>query len=90
MVCTFPLSLEFDLIQQLTRDEQCTITYGATHCLIQDLTSKKPIRVSEERNGVYYLKCEGGTILAAIQNQKSELWRQRLGHPSFGSLSSLS
>uniref|UniRef100_A0A7C9D4H2 Retrovirus-related Pol polyprotein from transposon TNT 1-94-like beta-barrel domain-containing protein n=1 Tax=Opuntia streptacantha TaxID=393608 RepID=A0A7C9D4H2_OPUST len=31
-ISTFTCNL--NSIQQLTRDEQCTITYGATHCLI--------------------------------------------------------
>ena len=46
-------------IRQLTRDENCTITYGATHRIIHDLTSKKSIRAGEKRNGVYYLKTAG-------------------------------
>ena len=42
------------------------------------------------RNGVYYLKpSTGGMVFTAIDAKEATLCHQRLGHPSFGSLSSL-
>jgi len=58
--------------------------------MIQDLTSKKLIGATEVMNGVYYLKPSArGAVFATICTKEAILWHQRLGHPSFGSLSSL-
>ena len=46
--------------------------------------------MGEARNGAHYLKPTiGGTIFTKIDAKKATLWHQRLGYPSFGSLSSL-
>ena len=59
--------------------------------MIQDLTSNKLIGAAEARNGLYYLKRSArGTVFSAIHIKEAILWDQYLGHPSFGSLSSLS
>jgi len=50
------------------------------------------IGAGEQRNGVYYLKfVVAGKTVAATNLRDGDLWHQRrLGHPSVGSLSSLS
>ena len=67
------------------------ITYGPDFYLTQDLTSKKLIGPSELRDGVHYLKLPiEGSVFAAVQTKDTVLWHQRLGHPSYGSLVTLS
>ena len=76
---------------QLTRDENCTITFGGNCCIIHDHSSKKPIGVGEVRNWVYYLKGRArGKAFTTVNKEESAIWHQCLGHPSFGSLSILS
>ena len=77
-------------VRQLARDKNCIIIYGVDFCMIQDLTPKKLIGTAEAENGMYYLKPSArGTVFAATHTKEAILWHQRLGHPSFISLSSL-
>ena len=58
--------------------------------VMRNLTSKKLIGTGKARNEVYYLKpSAGGTVFTTIHAKQVILWHQRLGHLSFGSLSSL-
>jgi len=78
-------------IQRLAEADNCVVTYGADFCVIQDLASNKPIRMGDMRNKVYYFKDgTSGTGLAAISSKETVLWHKRLGHPSVGSLSTIS
>jgi len=77
--------------REFTKDTNFLVTYGDDFCLILDRTSKKPIRAGDLKNGVYYLKMEPvGSVFVALQSEGSVNWHQRLRHPSFGSLTSLS
>ena len=78
-------------IRQPTKDMKCLITCGENFCLIQDPILKKLIRVGDRRNGVYCLKnADRGSIFAAMYKEEAVVWHQRLGHPSYGSLFTLS
>ena len=73
-------------VQKLAQDENCIIIYGVNFCILQDFTSRKLIGIVEMRNGVYYFKMHaGGTSYVANSTKESNIWHQRLGHPSFGS-----
>ena len=75
----YTLTFVYNLIYiaQLTRDENCIVTYGANLCLIQDLTPKELIGAGELRNEDFYLKNDtGGIVFAAVHNKESVLWHQ--------------
>ena len=77
--------------QKLARDENCVVSYGPDFCVIQDLTSKTLIGAGDPGNEVYYFRdMHGGLALTATKNEDPVRWHQRLGHPSYGSLVSLS
>ena len=41
-------------VAKLCRDLKCTVTFSDKSCVLQDRTSRSPIRVGEQRDGVYY------------------------------------
>ena len=85
------LSCNLISIQRLTKGMKCLITYGENFYLKQDPLSKKLIGVGDLRNGVYCLKnADRGSIFAAMYKEEAVVWHQRLGHPSYGSLFTLS
>ena len=78
-------------IRQLTKDLKCRVTYGEQSCVIQDRTSKRLIRAGDMRNRVYCLKNSiNGASFVATRKEGASLWHRRLGHPSYGSLATLS
>lgn len=77
-------------IHKLTNDLNCTMTYHANYCVIQDQTTKRMIGSCDLHGGVYVLKkAIKGSSLAVVQRD-TRLWHARMGHPSTQVLQSLS
>ncbi|RVW98257.1 putative mitochondrial protein [Vitis vinifera] len=55
-----------------------------------DATTRKTIGLGKQHNGLYYLAQDQNPTLAYAIHKHSDLWHQRLGHPSFGPLQSTS
>lgn len=71
-------------VSKLTKSLQCSITFFPDHCVIQDLHTKRTIRVGKESGGLYYLVTQPSPTAAATHssNVNFYLWHWRLGHPS--------
>ncbi|KAK2431389.1 hypothetical protein QL285_029616 [Trifolium repens] len=85
-------------IHQLTRDRNCKVTFFASHCVFQDLTSGHTIGIAKEKEGLYYFSDEpdGPWVLSSsLQSESSssasQIWLQhkRLGHPPFSLIKSM-
>lgn len=78
-------------IHKLTSDLNCTVTYNANCCMIQDRITKWMISLGDLRDGVCVIK---GTMLgssfAATQKDTTALWHSSMGHPSFQALQQVS
>ena len=80
-------------IARITSDLNCSVTFFPSHCVFQDLSTKKVIGSGREENGLYFLlsgdDTKGNLSTAAHHIQRKTilreawLWHQRLGHPSF-------
>ena len=80
-------------ISRVTRDLNCSVTFSPSHCVFQDLSTKKTIGSGEERNGLYFLLPEGvtnkeltpvaHTSQKEVLSEETWLWHKRLGHTSF-------
>ena len=77
-------------IAQLIREVSCTVTSIDRLCMIQDHTTKSPIGVGKQQQGVRFFKDD---LLAKVQVNSAisyNLWHRRMGHPSSQTLLSLS
>ncbi|KAL6348322.1 hypothetical protein AAG906_005622 [Vitis piasezkii] len=54
--------------------------------LDDDATTRKTIGLGKQHNGLYYLAQDQNPALAYAIHKHSDLWHQRLGHPSSGPL----
>jgi hypothetical protein len=81
-------------ISQITKHLNCCAIFFSTHCLFQDILTKKLIGLGRERGGLYYLDLKEAPVLEAghvyqVGTEESKarekiwLWHRRLGHPSF-------
>jgi hypothetical protein len=60
-------------IHQLTRDQNCKVTFFASHCVFQDLTSGQTIGIAKEKEGLYYFSDEpdGPRVLSSSLRSES-------------------
>nr|KYP31390.1 Retrovirus-related Pol polyprotein from transposon TNT 1-94 [Cajanus cajan] len=78
-------------IHQLTNDLNCTVTYHANYCVIQDQNTKRIIGLGDLHDGVYVLKrITQGISLVVVRRDATTLWHARMGHPSAKTLQCLS
>ena len=77
-------------IAQPGHEIYCIVTFTKKHCVAQDLTSKKLIRVGEPKKGIYVFKEDLGANIQVNKVISNGLWHQRLGHPSNHALSKVS
>ena len=86
------LSCNLLSISQLTKRSNCSTKFLPSHCVFQDLSSRKTIGSAKERGGLYYF--DETDLLGlrppivcnfASYPKDSELllWHKRMGHPSF-------
>lgn len=68
-------------VSKLTRDLNCSVIFLVDSCILQDLDSKKTIGLGRRHGGLYYLQPENLSSVSC-QISSTELWHNRLGHPS--------
>ncbi|CAO2817801.1 unnamed protein product [Amaranthus hypochondriacus] len=77
-------------VTQLTDDMSCVLLFTKSFCVIQDLHLKTLIGVGERRDGLYYFRDFPRISALNIDGvSSSDLWHQRLGHPSYKVMRSL-
>ncbi|XP_078160840.1 uncharacterized protein LOC144556253 [Carex rostrata] len=84
-------SFNFNLlsVSKITSSLNCAVIFFPTFCVFQDLTTKKLIRVSDMRDGLYNIS-KAAVVAAVSSHTDSNLWHRRLGHPSKHSFSKTS
>ncbi|KAM2634977.1 hypothetical protein EV1_025388 [Malus domestica] len=76
-------------VSKLTESLRCIVIFFPTFCVIQDMDTRRTIGLGKRYNGLYYLSTDQNPHFAHNINRHSNLWHQRLGHPSSGPLQSL-
>jgi hypothetical protein len=76
-------------VSKLTRALNCTVTFFPDFCVVQDAATRRMIGLGKQHNGLYYLAQDQNPILTYSIRKHSNLWHQRLGHPSSGPLQAL-
>ena len=78
-------------VAKLLKQSNCFAFFTDTLCILQDRCSRTLIGAGEERDGVYYFTdVKAARVNKAAKVEDKVLWHQRLGHPGFSVLSSLS
>ncbi|KAJ9687202.1 hypothetical protein PVL29_015881 [Vitis rotundifolia] len=86
------LSCNLLSISQLTKQSNCSAKFLPSHCVLQDLSSRKTICNAKECEGLYYFdetdvcgQCPPTVCNSASHPKDSKLllWHKRMGHPSF-------
>ncbi|XP_021769501.1 uncharacterized protein LOC110733723 [Chenopodium quinoa] len=68
---------------QLCDELNCTLQFTNKICVIQDLMTRKVIGAGERVDGLYYFRGVPEVKALKIDGvQSTELWHQRMGHPS--------
>jgi hypothetical protein len=83
-------------IKQLTKDSNCSVTFFPSHCVFQELGTRRKIGRASMRDGLYYLESQGGRtrvenslsaslLSESVMSNETKIWlyHRRLGHPSF-------
>ena len=80
-------------ISQITKSLNCIVTFWPSHCVFQDITTKKTIGTGREKGGLYYYTADSVSshphrvVQVKADNESNIfLWHRRLGHCSFGYL----
>jgi len=76
-------------IHKMTTHLNYSVTFFPSQCIFQDLSMRKEIGRGHERGGLYYLQLDPSHVSLASTSLSSELWHQRLGHPSRDRLNKL-
>ena len=66
------------------------MTFYLDFCVMQDLTTRRTIRLGWQSNGFYYLTINRSPPSSNTIHHTSNLWHKRLGHPSTTPLQLLS
>lgn len=77
-------------VNQLTKDNKCTVTFDSDSFVVQDKTTKQVLHQGANVNGLYQFPLSSTTSTKAFLTStapgsasvSSEIWHQRLGHPS--------
>lgn len=79
-------------ISQITKSLNCSVIFFPSHCVFQELETKKTISIGHEKDGLYLLDLDPRSLIATSTirrnisiTSKDELlqWHRRPGHPSF-------
>ncbi|KAF7132885.1 hypothetical protein RHSIM_Rhsim09G0014100 [Rhododendron simsii] len=73
-------------VSKLTRALKCIVIFFPDFCVVQDAATRKMIGLGKQHNGLYYLAHDQNPVLTYNIRKHSNLWHQRLGHPSSGPL----
>ncbi|PKU66658.1 Retrovirus-related Pol polyprotein from transposon TNT 1-94 [Dendrobium catenatum] len=79
------LNLSFNLlsVHQLTRDNNCIVSFSANGYQIKDMKSNRLILQGPCHNGLYSIRSAKSPDLALLSIQTvPDLWHSRLGHPA--------
>ena len=75
------LSCNLISVSRICKDLNCTVIFDENSCILQDRTSRVPIGLGEQRDGVYFYQA-GKERRQVHAVQIGHQWHQHLGHPS--------
>ena len=76
-------------VSSLTKTLNCSITFFPSHCVFQDLSTRKTIGGGHEENGLYLLNTQDtpSTYFSESHSDRTFLWHARLGHLPLSTMS---
>lgn len=77
-------------VSRLTQTLNCIVIFYPDFCVVQDVDTRRTIGLGKHFNGLYYLTPTQNPRLVHHIACTSNLWHQRLGHPSAAPLHNLS
>ncbi|KAJ0920051.1 putative RNA-directed DNA polymerase [Helianthus annuus] len=70
-------------VHRLSKDNNVTVMFNETNCLLQDSSSKKILMSGSQNCGLYFVGNSGNLFNACFNSSvQSFTWHSRLGHPS--------
>ncbi|XP_026397593.1 uncharacterized protein LOC113292991 [Papaver somniferum] len=69
-------------VTQMTDESICVVQFTNKLCVIQDLWTRKVIRVGVRQDGLYFFCGVPPVKVLAVGRDSYELWHQRMRHPS--------
>lgn len=82
VLCVPSFNLNLMFASKVTDSLNCCAILFPTFCVLQDLASGKMIGSGKMRGGLYYMSPIHRTPTSYQVSHPSNLWHQRLGHPS--------
>ena len=79
-------------ISQLTKDNNCCVTFSSSGFTIQDRVTRVVLGVGRCENGLYVLDRRHHALVSTTSSPRASvrLWHTRLGHPHYRTVASLS
>ncbi|RVW74886.1 Retrovirus-related Pol polyprotein from transposon RE1 [Vitis vinifera] len=79
-------------ISQLTKDNNCCVTFSSSSFTIQDRVTRVVLGVGRCENGLYMLDRRHHALVSTTSSPRASvrLWHTRLGHPHYRTVASLS
>ncbi|KAL6334726.1 hypothetical protein AAG906_021385 [Vitis piasezkii] len=79
-------------ISQLTKDNNCCVTFSSSGFTIQDRVTRVVLGVGRCENGLYVLDRRHHALVSTTSSPRASvrLWHTRLGHPHYRTIASLS
>lgn len=75
------LNCNFLSVSQLLFQDQLSLHFTYTKCVVQDHTLRMKIGVGEQIRGLYYLTMGEPVWVSVVSVLEAALWHKRLGHP---------
>lgn len=83
VLCISIFQCNFNSVQKLTEDMNCSLTFVADLCVLQDLLSRTQIRIGRLYRGLYLFELMAKVGVAMhVSKDSAKIWHSWLGHPS--------
>ncbi|KAK2999227.1 hypothetical protein RJ639_023968 [Escallonia herrerae] len=77
------LAVNLIFVSCLATDAKCFVAFSNDICVLQDRTSKSPIRLGKMHRGVFVFQpLSTATVASVSESESYELWHRHMGNPS--------